>query len=148
VLRDPRVRRVVVVEIEAELVHWMRGGTVPHGPRLLANERLSVTVGDIRDAISRTPPAAYDLVLLDVDNGPGQLVHEANAAIYRRDFLARVHEVTRPAGALAVWSAERSPALESELRAVFGNVAVLAHDVLLQTRQERFWLFCCQRRAS
>ena len=34
VLADPRVRRVVVAEIEPALVGWLRDGTVPHGPGL------------------------------------------------------------------------------------------------------------------
>ena len=34
VLADRRVERLVVVEIEEDLVRWMRDGTVPHGPAL------------------------------------------------------------------------------------------------------------------
>ena len=40
VLDDARVRRVVVAEIEPALVGWMRDGTVPHGPALLADPRV------------------------------------------------------------------------------------------------------------
>ncbi len=42
--------------------------------------------------------AAYDLVLLDVDNGPGYLVHEANAELYGSALLALVREALRPGG--------------------------------------------------
>jgi spermidine synthase len=81
VLADSRVEKCAVIEIEQALVDWMRDGTVPHGPALLADERVSVVVADIAIAMAEAAPASYDLVLLDVDNGPGYLVHDANAAI-------------------------------------------------------------------
>ena len=51
VLADPRVRRVVVAEIEPALVGWLRDGTVPHGPALLADPRVEVRVADVADVI-------------------------------------------------------------------------------------------------
>src|SRR6478752_5673182 len=87
VLADSRVEKVSVVEIEQALVDWMRDGTIPHGPALLADERVSVVVADVAVALAEATPASYDLVLLDVDNGPGFLVHDANAALYRPPFL-------------------------------------------------------------
>src|SRR3954452_12602740 len=87
VLADRRVEALVVVEVEEALVGWMRDGTVPHGPVLLADPRLSVVTAEVRQAIAEGRPATYGLVLLDVDNGPGFLVHQANAEIYGADFL-------------------------------------------------------------
>ena len=52
-----------------------------------------VVVADIALALAEAGPAAYDLVLLDVDNGPGYLVHDANAALYEAPFLAAVRHV-------------------------------------------------------
>ena len=75
VLADSRVERCVVVELEEALVGWMRDGTVPHGPAMLADERVTVVVADIAAAVAEARPASYDLLLLDVDNGPGHLVH-------------------------------------------------------------------------
>src|SRR5437870_12019133 len=75
VLADERVRRVVVVEIEPALVGWLRDGTVPHGPALLEDVRVEVLVGDVAEVIAAAGDATYDLVLLDVDNGPGYPVH-------------------------------------------------------------------------
>ena len=71
----------VVVEIEPALVGWLRDGTVPHGPALLADARRGRRRRRRRrDRAVRG--ATYDVVLLDVDNGPGNLVHDANAALY------------------------------------------------------------------
>ena len=103
VLADQRVERCTVVEIEQDLVDWMRDGTIPHGPAMLADERLTVVVNDVALAFAEAGEVTYDLVLLDVDNGPGYLVHDANALLYRAPFLRDVRRVTRQA--LVIWSA-------------------------------------------
>jgi spermidine synthase len=141
VLGDRRVERCDVVEIEPTLVTWMRDGTIPHGPRLLADERARVVVADVATAVEESAPATYDVVLLDVDNGPGHLVHETNAALYREPFLASLRERLTPGGAVAVWSAAREPELEADLRTVFGDAEEQALDVRLQDRDDRYWLY-------
>ncbi|HYF72434.1 MAG TPA: hypothetical protein VD864_06415 [Nocardioides sp.] len=141
VLADPRVEKVAVVEIEQALVDWMRAGTVPHGPALLADERVVMVVADIAEALAEAPPASYDLLLLDVDNGPGYLVHDVNAALYEVPFLEAARRALRPGGALAVWSAADAPELVERMHAVFGNATGHGHDVRLQDRDETYWLF-------
>jgi spermidine synthase len=141
VLADSRVERCAVVEIEPALVDWMRAGLVPDGPTLLADERLTVVVADIVVALREAREASYDLVLLDVDNGPGYLVHAANAALYEPPALTDARRVLRPGGALIVWSADESLELEESLRSVFGDVAAERHDVKLQDRDEHYVLY-------
>ncbi len=141
VLADSRVQRVAVVEIEQALVDWMRDGTIPHGPGMLADERLTIVVADVAVALAEATPASYDLVLLDVDNGPGYLVHDTNAALYRAPALEAARQALRTGGVLVVWSAAEAPDLERSMRAVFGDVEARAHDVLLQDREERYWLY-------
>lgn len=140
VLADRRVERCSVVEIEQALVDWMRDGTVPHGPQLLADERTTMVTADIATAVGEAADATYDLVLLDVDNGPGYLVHDGNATLYEPPFLAEVRRLLRPGGALVVWSADVSPELEATLETVFGHAETRAYDVRLQERDEQYWL--------
>ena len=139
VLADPRVEQCTVVEIEQPLVDWMRDGTIAHGPQMLADSRLTVTVGDVAQALAEAGEDAYDLVLLDVDNGPGYLVHDANAAIYTPPFLEAARRTVRQA--LAVWSADEAPHLEAALQAAFGNVEPQSYDVQLGDREECYWLY-------
>jgi spermidine synthase len=147
VLTDPRVERLVVVEVEEHLVAWMRDGTVPHGPQFLADQRLTVVTADISQAIEETPPSSYDLVLLDVDNGPGYLVHESNQAIYGAAFLRAVATVLRPGGVVVVWSADQSATLLHEMETVFATATPLPLEVRLQDREECYWLYLARRRA-
>ncbi|MFC7360702.1 spermidine synthase [Nocardioides astragali] len=144
VLADPRVERAVVVEIEEPLIEWMRDGTVPHGPAVLADARATVVNADITMAIAEAR-STYDLVLLDVDNGPGYLVHEANEAVYEEQFLRRCHDLLSPGGVLVVWSANAAPELLEAMQEVFGVAEEQAHEVLLQERHEQYYLYLARR---
>jgi spermidine synthase len=145
VLGDRRVEHCDVVEIESALVEWMRDGTIPHGPRLLADDRARVVVADVATAVAEAAGASYDVVLLDVDNGPGHLVHESNAALYLEPFLQAVRDRLTPGGAVVVWSAAREPGLQADLRTVFGDAEEQSHDVRLQDRDDSYWLYVGRR---
>lgn len=147
VLADPRVERVSVVEIEESLVAWMRDGTVPHGPSLLADQRVTIVNADILMALAESR-STYDLILLDVDNGPGYLVHEGNVDVYEQPFLERCGDLLNPGGVLAIWSAAEAPKLRSEMRKTFDQSDEMAYDVLLQDRPETYFLYVGRRSAD
>jgi fumarate hydratase class II len=140
-LADPRVREVVASEIEPPVVDWLRDGTVPHGPEVLADPRVRVLVADVREVVAATPAGSLDAVLLDVDNGPDGLVHDANAAVYDAGFLAACATRLRPGGIVAVWSSTRAPALESALSAATGSAEWIPCPVDLGTRSEEYSLY-------
>ena len=143
VLADPRVQACTVVEIEPAVVDWMRDGTIAHGAQLLADERVTVVVADVAMALAEAGEAAYDLVLLDVDNGPDHLVHDANDALYKTPFLQAAHWAT--AQVLVIWSASEAPRLQAAMRAVFGNVEATPYDVRLGEREEQYWLYSSRK---
>ena len=76
VLADHAVERVVVVEIEDALVRWMRDGTIPHGPSLLADERLHLVV-------AAAPPGIGDYSIRLRTNvpttNPGRIIVKSSA---------------------------------------------------------------------
>jgi spermidine synthase len=147
VLADSRVESCTVVEIEQAVVDWMRDGTVEHGPKFLADERVSVVVADVAVALAEAGESAFDLVLLDVDNGPGYLVHDANQAIYQQPFLEAARRAT--AQLLAIWSADEAPQLAAAMETAFGNVTATAYDVRLghppAQRDEQYWLYSSRK---
>ncbi len=144
VLADKRVERVMVVEIEDALIRWMRDGTIPHGPALLADKRVHIVAADIVMAVAEAT-STYDLVLLDVDNGPSQLVHGENARLYEADFLATTRQLLNRGGAVVVWSANPAPQLRETMENVFGNCTEQRHGVLLQGRDEEYLLYLSRR---
>jgi spermidine synthase len=143
-LGDPRVERVDVVELEDALISWMRDGTIPHGPSLLADQRIRVVNADIVTAVTEVHEPTYDLVLLDVDNGPGYLVHDANAAVYQAEFLTRCRDILNPGGVVVVWSASPAPELLRHLEHVFGNSGERTFPVQLHDREEEYYLYRAQ----
>jgi len=122
-LADPRVALLELVELDAVLVDWLGRGLLPGLPAAAVEAvgaRLRVHVEDVLTAIPRLGPASVDAVLLDVDNGPGFLVHPDNARVYRQGFLAAAAGVLRPGGVLAVWSSHPAPDLARVLNAAVG----------------------------
>jgi spermidine synthase len=71
---------------------------------------------DVIDEVKESR-SEYDLILLDVDNGPAALTQAKNAWLYRREGLARLRAALRPGGVLAVWSAGPDAAFGAALRA-------------------------------
>jgi spermidine synthase len=118
VLADSRVGEVRVVEIAEPLSRWAEEGLLP-APGL-ADERLTVEVGDVRTVLEATA-GAWDVVLLDVDNGPGFLVRPENTDLYAPAGLRRAVAALAPGGVLAIWSSHRADDLSAALRAIPGG---------------------------
>jgi spermidine synthase len=138
-LASAQVSRVVVAELHPEIVGWMRDGTVP-GADLLADERTHVVVGDVRDVVAARSAASLDAIVLDVDNGPDFLVHEGNAEVYGSDFIEVCASRLRPGGHLCVWSMNDSEHLRRAMGDHLSDVRAEAVDVVLQDRDERYWI--------
>lgn len=136
VLADPRVRRLVVVELHAPLVEWARRGLAPVAGQVLADRRVHVEVADVVDEVTRRPAASLDAVLLDVDNGPGFLIHQDNDRVYAAPFLAECLRVLRPGGVLAIWSAQPEPALVRDLDTLARPRGARCEQVLLDVERD------------
>jgi spermidine synthase len=100
-----------------------------------------VATQDIRTAVEAAAPSTYDLVLLDVDNGPRHLVHQQNAQVYGGQHLEQLRQVLRPDGVLVVWAANAAPELEAAMTDAFGGCQVIPHPVQLQGRREEYLLY-------
>jgi spermidine synthase len=124
-LRLPGVAEVVVVELEAVVVEWARShlrGRCRHG---VDDPRVRLVVRDLRDALG-TLAGQFDAICLDIDNGPGWLVHPRNAAVYSDAGLERMRRLLRPAGRLAVWAAAADAGFAARLRCHFAHVRAVS----------------------
>jgi spermidine synthase len=150
VLADPRVEQVDVVELAAPLVRWARDGVVAELAGL-ESERCRLHVADVAAVLAGTgggPQGPWDVVLLDVDNGPDFLVHAENAALYRPEGLAAARAALAPGGLLAVWSSHLAPGLLESLAAVVragDHVAEEVHRVERDGRSLDYALYLLGR---
>lgn len=96
--------QIVVAELVPAVIAWNRAELAPLSGQALDDPRVTVRLGDVGEAI-RAERAAYDAILLDVDNGPEGLSRGANDRLYDGRGLAAAFAALRPGGVLAVWSA-------------------------------------------
>jgi spermidine synthase len=94
---------VTVAELVPELVGWNREQLGELNDHPLEDPRCEVVVGDVFETVKRSR-GAFDVILLDVDNGPIALSNARNQRLYSEQGLRACHRSLRPAGVLAVWS--------------------------------------------
>jgi len=144
-LEDPRLHDLLIVELHPALVRWAGEGLVRPADRVLADPRVRVRTGDVRAALPELGAGSVDAVLLDVDNGPGFLVHSGNRGIYRPSFLGRAALALRPGGVLAVWSADPAPELRGALQEACGPTREVLLDVERDGRTFQYAVYLSER---
>ena len=107
--------RVVVDEISPAVIRWNQGVLGELAGQPLADPRVEVRELDLIDHV-RAGREQFDIILLDVDNGPSALSQARNAWLYRGEGLARVCATLTPDGVLGVWSAGPDPRFVERLR--------------------------------
>ncbi|ANK89407.1 MULTISPECIES: spermidine synthase [unclassified Rhizobium] len=99
----PEDAGVTVAELVPAVVAWARGPMAEVFKGCLDDPRVGIHQGDVGEAI-RAGKAAYDAILLDVDNGPDGLTRKSNDRLYDFNGLRAARDALRPGGVLAVWS--------------------------------------------
>ena len=118
--------RIDVVEIEDRIVDWNRRWLAPLAGHPLDDPRLGLLVDDIGKVIdwAAAGPVCgrFDVILLDVDNGPEALSRRRNARLYEPDGLARTARALRSDGVAAYWSAGPDEAFGKRLAGAMERV--------------------------
>ena len=96
--------RVTVAELVPEIVDWNRGPLGEPSGHPLSDPRTTVHAGDVADLL-RDPDRRFDVVALDVDNGPEGFSASTNAWLYSPAGVAAARDSLAPGGVLAYWSA-------------------------------------------
>jgi spermidine synthase len=100
--------RVTIAELVPEVVAWNHEYLGHLSGQPLLDVRSEVVVSDVYDLIKGSH-ATYDVILLDVDNGPVALSDAGNQRLYGEQGVRAAYRSLRPQGVLAVWSAGPSP---------------------------------------
>ena len=124
--------RVTVAELVPEIVDWNRGPLGEPSGHPLSDPRTTVHAGDVADLL-RDPDRRFDVVALDVDNGPEGFSSSANAWLYSPGGVAAARESLVPGGVLAYWSATPDRRFAKRLRE--GGLRVSERSVFAHGRK-------------
>jgi spermidine synthase len=106
---------VVVAELVPAVVEWNRGELGPLAGHPLKDKRVQVQIGDVAATLS-SGLDQFDVVLLDVDNGPTAFTASKNAGLYDHRGIAAAHAALKMEGVLAVWAAQDDREFAERLR--------------------------------
>ena len=106
----PPTSQVVVAELNPVVVEWCRGPLGPATGEAVADPRVRVEVVDVADLIARAPAGGFDLILLDLFEGPNAATQAADDPFYGPAALARTRRALAPGGVFGVWSEDADAA--------------------------------------
>ncbi len=95
---------ITVVELSPHVIGWfdryVSTRVLPQRP-----PQLDLVCSDIGTFLRRDDVAPFDVIALDVDNGPEALVSPANAVLYSGNGLQSMAAKLRSDGTILIWSA-------------------------------------------
>ncbi|HKP27571.1 MAG TPA: hypothetical protein VJV39_27125 [Dongiaceae bacterium] len=92
---------VTVAELSSAVIAWFRRHVKPS---VLPGEPASLTIVNADVTALLAQPGRFDVIILDVDNGPEPIVTAANTNLYGSDGLRRLHRCLAARGVALLWS--------------------------------------------
>lgn len=96
--------KVTVAELVPEVVEWNKASLGHYSGHPLNDTRTEVYHGDVSDLLASATPR-YDVIALDVDNGPEALSSSGNDWLYSAEGIKCTRDCLNKGGVLAYWSA-------------------------------------------
>lgn len=121
-LADRRVARLDVIELVEPVIDWHRRGLIPATAGLVNDPRVTLRQADFFELVRTGQCPTADVLLVDIDHSPANLLHPGHQDLYGPDGLERVRAALRPGGVFALWSDDPVDAeFEAALVGVFGQ---------------------------
>jgi spermidine synthase len=135
---DPRPGRICVVERERAVIDWHIQGPAPLR-RFVGtghdDPRAQIVHDDLLQHL-RAASERYDVLCLDIDNGPGWTMTDDNRSVYEPAGLAILERALTGRGVLSVWSSARAPEFTDRLATLFARVVTIEVPALAGRRGE------------
>jgi spermidine synthase len=136
-LDTPMVKRVDVVEASRAIIEWEARHFAGLNGDVLKDARVKLHPTDLAAFLKAVRLGAEPLpeghgwlaLLVDLDEGPGQVWRAGNESFYDDEGIERLEAALRPGGVLCTWSEKREPELLKRLHARLQNVAEVAVPV-------------------
>ncbi|CAM2779467.1 spermine/spermidine synthase [Paenibacillus sediminis] len=139
--QDPRVEQVTVIEIEPKIIEWndtVLAHITNHATR---HPKANIVNADLIDWLEHNE-TKFDLICLDIDNGPDWKVYEQNSSLYSHEGILLTARHLTDGGCLTFWSATASPEFVARLQEDFSHVEVLT---VPQERGEPDYIFLVKK---
>lgn len=121
-LLHPDIRKVTVVEIESAIIDWNRRYFPKWNHDVLADSRVNLVQDDLVPWL-HAQSAPFDVICLDIDNGPDWTVKNTNEILYQDPGLHTLARLLTPMeGVISFWSAAANLEFEQRLHQHFCSV--------------------------
>jgi spermidine synthase len=117
------IEKIAVVEIEKKIIEWNRTYLSVYSNDALTHPKVNVVNADFIEWIVDSKEK-YDVICLDIDNGPDWVVIDENHKLYGDAGIYNLIKRMNQSGAISFWSASKSDVFEERLKKWFGSVEV------------------------
>lgn len=121
-LRYDSIEKITVVEIEKKIIEWNSTHLAEFSHNALKDPRVQVENEDLNIWLERCPEP-YDVICLDIDNGPDWLALDNNQSLYSDQGIQKLLNIMSPSGSISFWSAGQADGFKQRLKQWFNHVA-------------------------
>ncbi len=143
--RNERIKSIDVVEMEEVIVDWNKKYFKTCKHSCFNSERVGLYIDDFyKHAINSQK--SYDIVCIDIDNGPMLLVNEGNKRVYTSEFMRVISGVLNNAGVCVIWSCDMDRRLEQSMKDAFDKVEIEELSEKFKGRDVSYYLYFGRKR--
>jgi spermidine synthase len=113
----PASAKVVVAELNPEVIAWCQGPLSGLTSDAVSDPRTRIELADVASLVAAAPAGAYDAILLDLYEGPHAATQRPADPFYGTAALSRTRRALRQGGVMAVWSEDADLPFERRLAA-------------------------------
>ena len=136
---------VEMVELIPEVIAWNRAYLRELNGSLLEDPRVVIRAEDVTKVIREAEAESYDVILLDVDNGPIAMVSKTNSSLYSNYGISKLRAVLKPDARAVFWSAGPDRKFEARLRKGGFKVKVVPAKMNDGSRRPSYVLYIADR---
>jgi spermidine synthase len=142
----PGIKAIDVVEINDVVIRY--NNTVLHGlnGHWLGDERVHIIRDDFMAYVKKCGKK-YDIICMDIDNGPMLISYPQNSEAYSPGFFADIDAVLAPAGVFVIWSCGEQDGLLPALAARFPRAEIEEITECHDGRKDAYYLYFAEKAA-
>ncbi|MFZ7102930.1 MAG: spermine/spermidine synthase [Peptococcaceae bacterium] len=122
-LNHEMIEKITVIEIEKKIIEWNRTYLSVFSGEALTHRKVDVVNADFIEWM-KSSKEKYDVICLDIDNGPDWVVIAKNSKLYSDTGICTLLKILNQSGAISFWSAAKCAAFAEWLRKWFNRVDV------------------------